>query len=75
LPREKRVIKNLAASLRELAGLFVEDGALALAIIAVVVIAGTVAALVPAASWLAGLILLCGCLGVLIGNVAMVKRG
>ncbi|MFZ1152510.1 MAG: hypothetical protein WAR76_22710 [Xanthobacteraceae bacterium] len=68
-------MKNLAASLRELAGLFVEDGALALAIIAVVAVAGIVAALAPSASWLAGLILLCGCLGVLIGNVAMAKRG
>jgi hypothetical protein len=57
-------MKNLIASLRELAGLFVEDGALALAIIAVVVIAGLVAALAPSASWLSGLILLCGCLAV-----------
>jgi hypothetical protein len=67
-------MQNLAASLRELLGLFVEDGALALAIIAVVVVAGIIAALVPAASWLSGLILLLGCLGVLIGNVAMAKR-
>ena len=67
-------MKNLAASLRELLGLFVEDGALALAIIVVVGIAGLVAALGPAASWLSGVILLCGCLGVLIGNVATAKR-
>jgi hypothetical protein len=67
-------MKNLAASLRELLGLFVEDGALALAIIVVVGIAGLVAALGPAASWLSGVILLCGCLGVLIGNVAAAKR-
>jgi len=45
-------MKNLIASLRELAGLFVEDGGLALAIIAVVVVAGLVAALAPAAGWL-----------------------
>jgi len=67
-------MKNLNASLRELAGLFVEDGALALAIIAVVVIAGLVAALAPSASWLSGLILLCGCLGALVVNVATPKR-
>jgi hypothetical protein len=67
-------MKNLIAALRELAGLFVEDGALALAIVAVVVVAGLVAALAPAASWLSGLVLLCGCLGVLVGNVAMAKR-
>ena len=68
-------MKKFIASLRELAGLFVEDGALALAIIVVVVIAGLVAALAPAASWLSGVILLFGCLGVLVGNVAMAKRG
>jgi hypothetical protein len=67
-------MKNLAASLRELLGLFVEDGALALAIIAVVVFAGIIAALTPAASWLSGVILLFGCLGVLVGNVMTAKR-
>jgi len=67
-------MKNLNASLRELAGLFVEDGALALAIIAVVVVAGLVAALAPSASWLSGLILLCGWLGALVVNVATAKR-
>ena len=67
-------MKNLFASLRELTGLFVEDGALALAIIAVVAAAGIIAALVPAAAWLGGLILLCGCLGVLVANVATAKR-
>jgi hypothetical protein len=67
-------MKNLSAPLRELAGLFVEDGALALAIIAVVILAGIVAALVPAASWLSGAILLLGCLGVLVVNVLTAKR-
>ena len=67
-------MKNLILALRELAGLFVEDGALALAIIAVVAVAGLVAALAPAAGWLSGLILLCGCLGVLVGNVVTAKR-
>jgi hypothetical protein len=67
-------MKNLPASLRELVGLFVEDGALALGIIAVVIVAGLVAALATAASWLSGLILLCGCLGALVFNVAAAKR-
>jgi hypothetical protein len=67
-------MKSLIASLQELAGLFVEDGALALAIIAVVIVAGAIAALATALSWLSGLILVCGCLGVLIGNVATAKR-
>jgi len=51
-------------------------GALALAIIAVVVVAGVVAALAPAtaASWLSGAILLVGCLGVLVANVLTAKR-
>jgi hypothetical protein len=68
-------VKNLAAPLRELAGLFVEDGALALAIVAIVVFAGIIAALAPAASWLSGAILLVGCLGVLVANVLTPKRG
>ena len=67
-------MKAVAGAFWELIGLFVEDGALALAIIAVVVIAGLVAALAPAASWLSGLILLCGCLGALVVNVATAKR-
>jgi hypothetical protein len=64
---------KMATSLRELAGLFVEDGALALAIIMVVVLAGLVS-LLPAASWVSGIILLFGCLGVLVTNVATAKR-
>ncbi len=56
--------------LRELAGLFVDDGALALAIIAVVVVAAIVAMLIPEVPLAAGAILLFGCLGVLLSNVA-----
>jgi hypothetical protein len=68
-------MKSLLATLRELAGLFVEDGALALSIVTVVTLAGIVALLAPGAVWLSGSILLCGCLGVLVGNVVMVRRG
>jgi energy-coupling factor transporter transmembrane protein EcfT len=71
---EAHSMKNLAALLGQLAGMFVEDGALALAIIGVVVLAGLVAVLVPAESWLSGIILLLGCLGVLVTNVARAKR-
>jgi hypothetical protein len=60
--------------LRELAGLFVDDGALALAILVVVVIAGIVATLVPEIPSAAGAILLFGCLGVLLLNVARAGR-
>jgi hypothetical protein len=78
LPQKPRhencIMKNLAALLRELLGLFVEDGALALAIIAVVVVAGIIAVLAPTTAWLSGIVLLFGCLGVLVGNVAMAKR-
>jgi hypothetical protein len=62
----------LAAIVRELIGLFVDDGALALAIVAVVCAAGFAAALAPA--WASGGILLFGCLGVLIVNVMTAKR-
>jgi hypothetical protein len=56
--------------LRALAGLFVDDGALALGIIAVVVLAGCAAMLNPAAPLMAGAILLLGCLGALVVSVA-----
>jgi uncharacterized membrane protein YdjX (TVP38/TMEM64 family) len=60
--------------LRELAGLFVDDGALALAIIAVVVIAAIVAMLIPQVPLAAGAILLFGCLAALLVSVARAGR-
>lgn len=59
----------LAAGLRELTGLFVEDGALALAVVVIVVLAGLSAALFPAVPAATGAILLLGCLGVLFANL------
>ena len=59
---------------RELLGLFVDDGALALEIVAVVVLAGMSAILIPGAPLLAGSILLLGCLGALVANVASAVR-
>ncbi|HEY1942605.1 MAG TPA: hypothetical protein VGH40_10835 [Roseiarcus sp.] len=65
----------LAAVAREVVGLFVDDGWLAAAIVAVVALAGLAAALVPNVYLPAGLILLVGCLGVLVANVlAAVRR-
>jgi len=55
---------------RELAGLFVDDGAFALAIIAVVVLTGVVATLLPEVPLVAGGILLFGCLAALLSSVA-----
>jgi hypothetical protein len=60
--------------LRELAGLFVDDGALALAIIAIVVLAGMVAMLMPDVLLAAGAILLFGCLAALLSSVARARR-
>ena len=55
--------------LRELLKLFVDDGWLAVAILAIVLIAGVFATLMPQVSFVAGVILLCGCLGVLLVSV------
>jgi hypothetical protein len=62
-------MNTVGAVLRELAGLFVEDGSLALEIVAVVVLAEISAALIPDVPLAAGAILLFGCLGVLLANV------
>jgi Na+/H+ antiporter NhaD/arsenite permease-like protein len=55
---------------RELVGLFIDDGSLALAIVAVIALAGILSALMPNMPWVAGAILLFGCLGLLLANVA-----
>ncbi len=60
--------------LRELAGLFVDDGALALMIIAIVALAGMVAMLMPEVPLAAGAILLFGCLATLLSSVARADR-
>jgi hypothetical protein len=64
----------LTNTLRELVGLFVDDGALALAIVAIVVLAAIAAALMPQVNWAAGAILLLGCLGALLLNVIRAGR-
>ena len=65
-------MRMLAGIARELIGLFVDDGMLAVAIIAVIVIAATVASLTPGTT--AGVVLLAGSLGVLFANVMAVPR-
>ena len=59
---------------RELAGLFVDDGALSLAILAVVGLAGMAAMLMPNLSLAAGAVLLFGCLAALVSSVARTGR-
>lgn len=65
---------TLNAILRELIGLFVDDGFLALAIVAVVIAAGIAAAVIPTTNWAAGCILVFGCLAVLATSALMAGR-
>jgi len=55
---------------RELYGLFVDDGAFALAILLAVALSALVAAVLPQSSWLAGLVLLASCLALLFVSAA-----
>jgi hypothetical protein len=64
----------LTKALHELAGLFVDDGALALSIIVVVVLAAIVSILMPDVPLATGAILLFGCLVALISSVARAER-
>ena len=64
----------LANMLRELAGLFVDDGALALTIVAVVVLAAGVATLMPDVPLAAGAVLLFGCLAGLLSSAVRTGR-
>jgi hypothetical protein len=59
---------------RELAGLFVDDGSLALAILGIIALAALLARLLPDQPLVAGAILLFGCLGALIANVTRAAR-
>ena len=59
----------LVAVFRELTGLFIDDGSLALAILGVVLLAAFVVSVMPSVPMAGGDILLFGCLGVLLVNV------
>ena len=67
-------MNTLAAAFREVLGLFVEDGAFAVAILGVAALAGVTVYLIPAIPALAGAILLFGCLCVLLLSVARAAR-
>jgi hypothetical protein len=60
--------------IRELIGLFVDDGALAIAILGIVAFAALVAAAVPGMPLAAGAILALGCPGVLLINIVRASR-
>ena len=59
----------LMSLIRQLAGLFVDDGWLAFAILCIVAFAAVLALLTPRLSLAAGAVLVFGCLGVLLVNV------
>ena len=65
-------MKMLAAMARELSGLFIDDGMLAVAIIAVIAVAAVVASVIPGTT--AGVVLLAGSLFVLFANVMAAQR-
>lgn len=65
-------MKILAAIARELIGLFIDDGMLAVAIAGVIALAAAVASLIPGAT--AGVVLLAGSLFALFANVMAVQR-
>jgi hypothetical protein len=65
----------LVPAFRMLAGLFVDDGSLALAILVVVLFSGIFATLMPDAPLVAGAVLLIGCLAALLANVKKAARG
>ncbi len=67
-------MKMLLGFFREVAGFFVDDGLLALAILGTVALAALVVTVIPSAPMAAGAVLLFGCLVVLISNVVMVSR-
>ena len=68
-------MRTLIAILREIAGLFVDDGSLALAILAVVGAAAFLAIVLKASALAVGLVLLGGCAAVLIENVIRTAHG
>jgi hypothetical protein len=67
-------MRTLIAILREVAGLFVDDGSLALAILAVVGVAAFLAIILKASALAVGLVLLGGCAAVLIENIMRTVR-
>jgi hypothetical protein len=67
-------VSAVGAAVRELLGLFVENGALALQIVGLVVTAGILAALFPGRPLVAGMVLLAGSVGTLLLSVGRAGR-
>ena len=67
-------MNSLWAVLRELAGLFVDDGSLVLQIVVVILCAGISSILLPDIPLAAGAILIFGCLGALFVSVRTTAR-
>jgi hypothetical protein len=67
-------MKMLTCALRGALAFFVDDGALALGLVVVVVLAALCAALIPENHLAAGAILLAGCLAVLFVNTVGTTR-
>lgn len=67
-------MNTFVAVVRQLAGLFVDDGSLALQIVAIILVAGIISALDPGLSFAAAGILLLGSLAALFLNVARTGR-
>jgi hypothetical protein len=65
---------NIAEIMQELIGLFVDDGALALALVATIAIAALVAFVVPGGAVAAGVVLVVGTVGTLAFNVLRAAR-
>jgi hypothetical protein len=66
-------MSGLAAILRALAGLFVDDGALAAAALAIVALAAGFAGVLPGAPLVAGAVLVLGTLGALLISLALAR--
>jgi hypothetical protein len=64
----------LVTAFRMLVGLFIDDGALALAIFVIVLLSWIFSTLMPEMPLAAGAVLLIGCLGVLLANVMKAAR-
>jgi hypothetical protein len=65
---------TLSLLLRELVGMFIDDGFLALAILAVVAVAAGLAVLAAVPQIVVGAVLLCGCVGVLVASCLRASR-
>jgi len=64
----------LASMARQVVGLFIDDGSLALSILGVIAMSAAIGVLMPGAQLLAGGVLLVGCLAALVINTSRAAR-